>query len=407
MPQPIDVNGDGGMPVAERPRMTSIQQARPLFYQNLIGTIGLPPEIAGAMGLLEPPLDALVAAQVADVHAKLSDLDTKLAKAGVPAGQRKDIDDRLWALAATPDFGQGLKEVEDALAAKDPKGAVRDLVMRWRIDGYLDRSNHAYEIDGQTVRSHAAFRITSGVNGDPETIKKKLAKVTGRKDKAFRKAAHRAAYGRASPEEIELLTKALIAKGLMKDVEAKFPNMTKSQQVEKLQWEHGVGVDCAGYVQQAFLDVHGGRRSDYGFDSLGNENLYDLRGNRKFAKVDPEHARSGDLLILKPPKHERAGHTVLIRDRREWSAAEKAAASDPQGFAGKSDVVHVFEVDASFGAGVTGDVDKGGVQRRTWLYNETTKKWADMNNGVVVPSTQTGPYEHPMQGIYHPKKSAR
>jgi len=48
------------------------------------------------------------------------------------------------------------------------------------------------------------------------------------------------------------------------------------------------------------------------------------------------------------------------------------------------------------------------VQRRIFLYNETTGKWADVTPSAsggydVSPSSSSGPYNHPLNGIYRPK----
>jgi len=65
-------------------------------------------------------------------------------------------------------------------------------------------------------------------------------------------------------------------------------------------------------------------------------------------------------------------------------------------------------VDASWGAGQSGKLE-GGVQRRIFIYNETTGKWGEADKPdkdgdfEVRPSTTNGPYNHPMNGIYSPK----
>jgi hypothetical protein len=345
----------------------------------------------------------LIASTIALRTKTLLELEQKLKDAGVPAGQRDEIRDDLSKRAGAA-FDRGAKEVEAALASATPKQSVKDLVTRWRIDRYFEAANISYDVGGKSVQARPFFRITGGHNGDAEKIKSRLAKETGRRDKIFSAAAHKAAYGRATPAQIKLLTDVLIQKGKLDDIRHQHPGLDEGDLVKKLQWEYGIGMDCAGYTQQAFLAVHGGSRKQYGFDpKIGNENLYDLKGNKAFKKVSPENARAGDLLILGPPPDDDAGHTVLIRDRREASFAERAAWSDPSSFASASDQVHVVEVDSSFGAGPSGALDTGGVQRRTWLYNESTKKWAAVESGRIVPSTDTGPYDHPMQGIYQPK----
>jgi hypothetical protein len=163
-------------------------------------------------------------------------------------------------------------------------------------------------------------------------------------------------------------------------------------------------MDCAGSVQQAFLDAHGGTRKSYGFDSIGNESLYDLNGNPAFDRaLTPVHAQPGDLIILSPPEGESAGHTVLVRDRSVMPWAESQMLGGIDTFAGPTDTVHRVEVQASWGAGY-GDLEQGGVQQRTFLYNETTGQWADVKDGQLS-TDPSGPYGgHPVEGVYHPKQ---
>jgi hypothetical protein len=79
------------------------------------------------------------------------------------------------------------------------------------------------------------------------------------------------------------------------------------------------------------------------------------------------------------------------------------------GFEKRSDKIHIYEVDASWGAGQDGKLS-GGLQRRIWLFNETTGKWGEANPDKdgeleVTISHTNGPYNHPMNGIYRPKGS--
>lgn len=262
--------------------------------------------------------------------------------------------------------------------------------------------------------------------GTPEQMAERIQEATGRHGRDFYSTARMCAYGRGSPEDLAMVTQALIDEGKLAEVLQKYeyPHMSEADfkathgdvsnnplslenQIKLLQWEYGLGIDCAGYVQQAFLAVHGGTRKRWGFDSVGNESLYDLAGNRAFSHPSPDQVRPGDLMILDPPEDETAGHTVLIRDRTEVTDAERQQLPGIEAFAAPTDTVHRIEVDASWGAGF-GNLDSGGVQRRTFLYNETTGEWADVNartREVTQDAGKEGPYGgHPVEGIYHPKR---
>ena len=219
-------------------------------------------------------------------------------------------------------------------------------------------------------------------------------------------AIHGVAYGRATPEQVKMVTESLIRSGEFEEAQKKHPGLSDSETIRMMQWDHGVGIDCAGYVQQAFLAVHGGSRADYGFRTFENEDLMSLKGNKHFAQVKPQDVRPGDLIALDNPPGDRVGHTVLVRDRHVATSAEMSKYQDPDSFSKSGDKVHVYEVDASFGGGYTGD--RGGVVRKVWMYNETSGKWAeivkdDSGDEKIQISSMNGPYNHPMNGIYRPK----
>jgi hypothetical protein len=172
-----------------------------------------------------------------------------------------------------------------------------------------------------------------------------------------------------------------------------------------MQWDHGVGIDCAGYVQQAFMAVHKGNRASFGFREFGNEDLMSLKGNKHFNKVNPQDVKPGDLIALDKPQGESVGHTVLVRDHHQMTPAEMSKYKDTNGFMKAGDKIHIYEIDGSFGGGSRGE--HGGLVRKTWMYNERTKQWAEPGmdengNDVYEMSIENGPYNHPMNGIYRP-----
>jgi hypothetical protein len=295
--------------------------------------------------------------------------------------------------------------------------------MQQKVAAYYDKSASEYTLpDGTKTRSVAAFRMNW--KDDSQKYQEGLEKTLQPKTDTMKRAIHMAAYGRASPEQVQMVTQAFVDKGAVqaeknkwKDLgEAEFrktyPNtpwpITDATAVKLFQGEAHIGVDCAGYVQQAFLSVHGGTRADYGFQSLGDEDLTNLKNNKHFKQVTPGDAKPGDLMILDKPKNDDVGHTVLIEDRHAMTDAERAKLPGLDRLAKPGDKLQVFVVQASFGGGENHDPTTGGVQKRTFIYNETTKKWGDVRaTGVgqseVFASSESGPYEHPMNGIFSPK----
>jgi len=218
------------------------------------------------------------------------------------------------------------------------------------------------------------------------------------------------AAGKPSAAQLKMVTDALIKTGQFEEAKKKHPGLSDSETIRMMQWDHGVGIDCAGYVSQAFVGVHGGTRAKFGMQSVNDESLMYLKGNRNFVQVKPQDIRPGDLIALDKPKPGDVGHTVLVRNHHIATPEERNSFVHAEsGFEKRGDKIHVYEVDASWGAGGEGKLT-GGLQRRIWLFNETTGKWGEANPDKdgdleVTVSSRNGPYDHPMNGIYRPKGS--
>ncbi len=315
-----------------------------------------------------------------------------------------------------------MNRVDLALGSKDPTGEVKSLIMGGRIDAYKESFNSAYEVNGKQVNAQPHFRIGdspfgTGHSGPPgrrgsSAVQEDLTRLIQTGDKAhwndkMKHAVHMVAWGRGNAEQIQMVTQSLIRSGQFDQAKKDHPGLSDSDTIRMMQWDHGIGIDCAGYVQQAFLGVHGGTREKYGFQKrIGDENLMYLKG--KFNEVKPANVKPGDLIALNPPDKKDVGHTILVRDHHEMGELERNALyKNLSAFAGPGDKVHIYSGDASWSGGADGDL-KGGVQRRTFLYNETTGKWADATPAAtggydVAPSNSNGPYNHPLNGIYRPK----
>jgi LysM repeat protein len=315
-----------------------------------------------------------------------------------------------------------MNRVDLALGSKDPAGEVKSLVMGGRIDAYKESFNSTYEVNGKQVQAMPHFRIGDSAYGTGASgpagrhgssdVQEDLTKLIQTGDKAhwndkMKQSVHMVAYGRGNAEQIQMVTQSLIRSGQFDQAKKDHPGLNDSDTIRMMQWDHGIGIDCAGYVQQAFLGVHGGTREKYGFQPrIGDENLMYLKG--KFNEVKPANVKPGDLIALNPPQKNDVGHTILVRDHHEMGNLERQTLyKNMTGFAGPSDKVHIYSGDASWSGGVDGDL-KGGVQRRIFLYNETTGKWADVTPSAsggydVSPSSSSGPYNHPLNGIYRPK----
>jgi len=296
-----------------------------------------------------------------------------------------------------------------------------DQKIQARMDAYFNGFYGKYKVNGVEVSVAPFFRMTDGAAGGSEAMKEKVFAVTGRRNDAFSWAVHCCAYGRCTPAQLQMVTQALIDKGKLDEVRAKYDAMDATEfakwhgsaprplsdenAIKLMQYDYGLGIDCAGYVQQAFQAVHGGSRKSWSFhERIGWERLDNLRENRNFERsTTPVNARPGDLIFLSPPKGDTIPHTVLVRGRDVLHADETRALDPDAKFAKTTDTVHRIEVHGSWGAGY-GDLNRGGLQTRSFLYNETKGKWADGKGGVAVHQPD-GPYGgHPVESIYHPKK---
>jgi hypothetical protein len=217
-----------------------------------------------------------------------------------------------------------------------------------------------------------------------------------------------AAAGRVTPDEIHRLMQAFI--------DAKFPRpadftsiASVIDTIRMMAWEFELGIDCAGYVQQAFLASRGAKRADFKLKAFNDENLDALSARAPFRKVDHRRARTGDLFVLDPPDPQHPpGHTTIVYSHvvapDDVTLAQTYGDDAIQLMAngGSGGPTHLYYVDASWGAGPSGNPE-GGVQRRPWYFNEATNEWAHLSGGFRM-STPGRPFGHPLQAVYRPKR---
>lgn len=347
---------------------------------------------------------------------RLSTLPAQLGASKIPQKLQNELLTQATKKSGS-ELASLLDQIDVALASKNPVDGIKSIVMQGRVDANYDSFNATYTVNGKSVQATPHFRISAGFSGQPgrtsgDKVQDDLNAMISKRDSkdyntAMKQAIHGVAYGRATAGQIKMVTEALIKCGQFEVSRKMHPGLSDSETIRMMQWDNGVGIDCAGYVQQAFMGVHGGGRETFGFKPFGEENLISLKGNPHFSQVKAEDVKPGDLIILDAPQKGDVGHTVLVRSAHVAGANERKSFHDPGGFAKSTDTVHVYEVDASFGAGEDGDL-QGGLQRKTWVFNETTQKWGqaypDGKGGFEIKaSSRTGPYDHPMNGMYHPK----
>lgn len=324
------------------------------------------------------------------------------------------------SLAARSPF---LHQVEDGRLFEALVPKVTQAELRTRIDEYLRLAEAEYTIPAHTppggtpvaattTRARPQFRYA---RRDSVPVKAaaidRLDRLVGRSLGAVHRTANatgNAVYGRAKPSEIAAITQALIDKGELEAVRSDHPTASDDFLVRALQQKLKVGIDCAGYVQLAFIFAYTGKdddpwnvRVDLGLEaSRGNEALRHLRPAH-FTAVSILDARTGDLFVLRPQatSRDQAWHTVIVAGHT---------------VAGK---VHTFEVHASWGVDMFG-VRAGGVQKRTWQHDTDTGDWwdiapndrravcrQDVKMGDRTCVNKVGPYAgHRPHGMYRAKE---
>jgi hypothetical protein len=170
-----------------------------------------------------------------------------------------------------------------------------------------------------------------------------------------------------------------------------------------MMWDHGIGMDCSGYTHHAFLASRAAPASRYALGAAVQSGIQQPPA-AVFRKVSELEARPGDFVRLGPSSSQ---HKVIISDRRELQPGDElhARIAEKLGSAPGARVI-IFEVDSSWGSG--GNPEVGGVERRIWAYDDSTKRWATLVRGEsgawhVMASSKSGPHDHELMGIHRPR----
>jgi hypothetical protein len=281
-----------------------------------------------------------------------------------------------------------------------------------RLDAFMASMTSSYRIPGgDPVEVPSAFRINGGINQDqPETSKKKMRDALGADaTNGMNLRINRVAYGRGTPNDIRMVTQALIDHGKLPE---KAEGMSDAARVRKMMWDYGVGTDCSGYVSQAAPAARGKTPAQMGTDKVVSElgGLYPPANHWESLKPAADAlltAETGDIVKLDDPEND-FGHFVVVYDNAilDDEAAKKLAAANSgdddatKFFAGK---VRALTVDSSWGAGGDWTATSGGVKRNTWLYSQATKQWATLDSAGKISITPEGPYAHKLNAVFRGK----
>jgi hypothetical protein len=301
--------------------------------------------------------------------------------------------------------------------------------LQMRLDAFRERATPVLSAEGKLVAVRIPFRMTVDprVVDDPAYRDSRWAaqeRIVRAKEPELKDAAHAAGLsdddvrrlheGRATPEQVARVTQAIIDAGHLPRRSPEAPNL--EMRIRKMMHDHGVGLDCAGYTQQAYLASRGLARGATGLDpNIEKENLANLSG-KGFARVSLADARAGDILVLGSPKRGEAGHTLLVNDHRDATPEEEADLRKQPGFG--SGRITAYVLDSSYGSDARFDV--GGVMQQIWWRDEkgtwarktktTEPDGRKVADGFDVWPRDKGtekPYGHPIEGVYRPRGELR
>ena len=172
---------------------------------------------------------------------------------------------------------------------------------------------------------------------------------------------------------------------------------------------NGVGIDCAGAVQQALLDLRdlpptGG--PELGLRARLDEDLTHLSRNRHFQKLqDATALRPGNLVISTPPPTIRWGIPSSSPSMRSVLSHRRKRPNCRAPFPSSRRLA-----ERSSGSAVASSFGWEGPQERTWIFDPTTGRWGDLGGQLfdddghghrtAAPGWHSGPWDHVIEGMY-------
>jgi hypothetical protein len=308
------------------------------------------------------------------------------------------------ALPDSPSYADFLRNVAGRTLATGAQAAgiafvdheKKELQTQQRLDGFRERFSGPYVVDGNAVAARPMFRMNGGFN-DPKMIAHQTELHALCKRAGNESAAVAARYGRPTPEQLVKVTQTLIDAGKL----APGSHDSLELRIRQLQWEWGVGVDCAGYTEGAAAAAHGGKVQPSMGDAFAS-----LAHDRSKVKVPVGEIRAGDVIHLNRPKDEPVGHNVVVFERKVADAATRAQlgarSPDAAAFLRGAGPFQVLAVDSSWGAGEGADF--GGFRRDTWIFDSSTERWGYFEHGSGSFGTSSiGPHDEPYGGAFRAK----
>lgn len=336
--------------------------------------------------------------------------ETPRVRSAPPRMHEQTLEHHIDRQAASSDYVAFLSNVSRSSSGANMLGAAaaaavapltdadRDAAVQAKLDAVREAFSGPYLVAGEQVRAQPMFRMTTHV-----VSRQMEAAVDSLGTRAGVRAPITARFGQPTPRDLVKITQALIDAG-------RLPPGTGdlATRIRRMQWDYGIGVDCAGYAKQALIACSARAPQTY---PAGSESFRDLDTTRasSFARVPIEKARPGDLVTLDSFEVGGWGHNVVVYSHVTADAACRAKLGEKgeavREFLASPGPHHVFHVDSSWGAGTDG-AECGGYRRDTWLYDATSKTWGSFEPGVSPPAfvvSTLGPADDKMHGAYRPR----
>lgn len=286
-----------------------------------------------------------------------------------------------------------------------------------RLDELRRRMLAEYQVDGKSVRVSPAFRSLHGVSDQQKGAYLAAIKKAVGPERFAKLAPHAlaATSTRGTPEDIRIITQALLDAGAARELLRQRPDLPPEQAVRLVMGAYGIGLDCRGYTLRAFLHSRGNgsqaARMDRYFEKDAGNVLFQNESRLRRVSTDLSVARTGDIVRLKPDAEGR-DHNVIVRSnelRRLPPTGEMTVLGKqvPDRFVtrgssgGAQPAVRVITVDSSWGGG--GDPTLGGSQRTAWLHNEKSGEWGYWDRFGQF-RTSSRPYDHDVDGVFRPRR---
>jgi hypothetical protein len=320
-----------------------------------------------------------------------------------------------YSPSATEDHARDamLRNLVAYIAPTATPDAARDLRIQLQLDATRAAAAGPYLVSGVAVAASPQFRMVTGWNQIASDAHRSTKDVDQNIFSVLSRAKLDSSYaivcsGRGTPAQVVKVTQALIDQGHLP--RGSEPAETR---IRAMQWEWGIGMDCAGFVQQSLLALPGASRESLGLKRADLEDFSTIATNKAFTRTTPETSRPGDIVALDDPGdvgHRAIVHTNRAIDPARADALKKQMGKECAAFLGGAGPFREIVVDSCWSAASNGSWS-GGVRQETWLYDASSKTWGCFRPvdpdrpGEWKLKVSADPCDEKLIGIFRPKLS--